>query len=65
MQPRSWLDRAVGACLLVLFAAIVLTIAARLLEAVWPVLAVAGVVVLGLFAVVVVIRLMYERSPYW
>jgi hypothetical protein len=52
--PSSLLERLLGGCVTVLLAALALHIAARLIEAVWPVLVGIGVgvvVVAGLVAV--------------
>jgi hypothetical protein len=64
-QPRSWLNQAFGACITVLLAALALTIAARLLMAIWRVLAVAAVVAGGLFVSGAVVRHFFARSRYW
>jgi hypothetical protein len=44
--PSSWLDRLLGLALTVLAIAVALYIAAKLILAIWPVLIVAGVIVL-------------------
>jgi hypothetical protein len=50
-EPRSWLDRVVGACLGVLAGAVALYVAVRLVEAVAVALLImAGVVVLAVAA---------------
>jgi hypothetical protein len=53
-DPRSWLDRAVGACFAVLVGAAAIYIAVRLIEAVWNallvILLVGGLVALGVIA---------------
>lgn len=61
-DPRSWLDRAVGACLSVLVGAAALVVAVRLIESVWVVVvSVAGVVLL----VAVLVAVYRARTRGW
>lgn len=53
---RSWLDRAVGACFMVLVGAAALFWAVRLLEAIWQALLVIGLVAGLLTAIVAIFR---------
>ena len=55
-DPRSWLDRVVGACLSVLVGAVAVYIAVRLIEAVWVVLVVIGIVAACIALAVTVLR---------
>lgn len=61
-DPRSWFDRAIGACLSVLLAAVALYCATQVLQAILPFLvAVAGVITLA-WAVRALVR--YLRGRY-
>lgn len=55
-RPSSWLDQLVGACFGLLAAAVALHVAARLIEQVWPVLLLIGVVVVVVSGLVTVMR---------
>lgn len=55
-QPSSWLDQLVGACFGLLAAAVALHLAARLIEQVWVVLLVIGIVVAAIVGSVAVLH---------
>lgn len=61
-NPKSWLDRAVGACLSVLIGAAAVYIAVRLVEAVWTALLVIGGVLIVVAVAVAVLR--YRRDGW-
>lgn len=61
-DPRSWLDKLVGAAVAVLVAALALYIAARLVAAVWMILLACLVVGVIVGLAVVVVR---GRSSGW
>ncbi len=64
-SPRSLLDRLLGFAFGVLVIAVMLHVAARLLEEVWRTLATAGAVALLTVAVVGLVRVVMNRWRYW
>jgi thiol:disulfide interchange protein len=55
-QPSSWLDQVVGACFALLAAAVALYLAARLIEQVWAVLLLIGIVIAVVAGLAAVLR---------
>ena len=55
-RPSSWLDQLVGACFGLLAAAVALYLAARLIEMVWAVLLLIGIIAAVVAGVVAVLR---------
>ena len=61
-DPRSWLDRLLGACLMVLVGAAAISIAVHLIEAVWTSLLI--IVSVGAF-IAVALMVVRARSRGW
>lgn len=61
-DPRSWLDRLFGACLMILLGAVAISIAVHLIEAVWTSLVI--IVSVGAFIGLAVV-LVQNHSRGW
>jgi hypothetical protein len=64
-SPRSLLDCLLGLAFTVLVVAVMLHVAAGLLEAAWQTLAIGGGVTLLLFGGVALLRVVIARRRYW